>query len=292
MVLHLPSNVSVQNETTEFLIKDLAKIVSEYVDNDELIEESENECLSEMSFQTNYICSYFVRRNPLDIYYAYKQTKSLCKLALNDYHSLKFIKNPTKRLCLEFVKKDANAIQYVHNQTKEMCLIAVKKKPSTIQYVHNQTEEMCLIAVKRYPLLLQFVRKQTEEMCLISVRHKGYNIEFVDKKTKKICLAAIKSDWRILEKVANQTKEMYLCAYQKEPKSVNMIKNQKHMYEFVLEHPDAFKSVNHPSLRLCLDVLKIDGMLLKYISYQNIEMCEIAVAQNKKAILFCKFKPN
>lgn len=80
-----------------------------------------------------------------------------------DQFYFKFIKNPTKRVCIEAIKQQYGyAFKYINNPTEEMCLFAVKKNGALIQYINNPTEEMCLEAVKQDGYAIEFIKNPTK----------------------------------------------------------------------------------------------------------------------------------
>ena len=100
----------------------------------------------------------------------------------NDEYSIQYIKNPTKRVCLEAVNRDSWVIQCIEYLTEEMCLKAVKKCGSTIQFVKNPTEEIQLEAIKENGLVIRHIKNPTEEMCIEAIKKDGTAIEYIPKE--------------------------------------------------------------------------------------------------------------
>jgi hypothetical protein len=64
-----------------------------------------------------------------------------------DGYRIKYIRNPSEKVCLEAVKQNGYSIQYIHNPSKEVCLEAVKQNGTLIQYIHDPSKEICLEAL-------------------------------------------------------------------------------------------------------------------------------------------------
>ena len=90
-----------------------------------------------------------------------------CIYTKNYEHPIKFIKNPTKQVCLEAVKQDGCAIQYIKNPTKEMCLEAINDYGQSIQFIKNPTEEMYLEAVKQEGGSIQYISKKNQSFDIV-----------------------------------------------------------------------------------------------------------------------------
>ena len=163
--------------------------------------------------------------------------------------SIKYIKNPTKQVCLEAVKRNGYAIQHIKNPTEEMCLEAVKRCGNTIKYIDNPTEEMQLEAVKQNGLSIKFIKNPTKEMCMEAIRQDELSINFIKNPTKDMYLEAVKQNGLVIFYIENPTEEMCLEAVK-----------QNGLVIFYIENPTE---------EMCLEAVKQNGESIKFISKKN-----------------------
>lgn len=107
-------------------------------------------------------------------------------------HTIEYIKNPTKNVCLEAVKNNALAIKYIKNPTEKIYLEAIKNNGYVIKYINAPTEEMYLEAVKKNGSAIEYIKAPTEKICLEAIKNNGLAIKYIDNPTEKMCLEAIK----------------------------------------------------------------------------------------------------
>ena len=147
--------------------------------------------------------------------------------------SIKYIKNPTKQVCLEAVKRNGYAIQHIKNPTEEMCLEAVKRCGNTIKYIDNPTEEMQLEAVKQNGLSIKFIENPTKEMCMEAIRQDGSSINFIKNPTKDMYLEAIKQNGLVIFYIENPTEEMCLEAVKQNGESIKFISKKNQSFDII-----------------------------------------------------------
>ncbi len=116
-------------------------------------------------------------------------------------HSLKYVKEQTREICLAAVKKDGIVLEFVKEQNLEICLAAVKQDGWSLYYVKEQTPEICLAAVSQEGVALLHVIEQTLEICLAAVSKNGMALQCVREQTLEICQAAVKNNYKALNYV-------------------------------------------------------------------------------------------
>ena len=147
--------------------------------------------------------------------------------------SIKYIKNPTKQVCLEAVKRNGYAIQHIKNPTEEMCLEAVKRCGNTIKYIDNTTEEMQLEAVKQNGLSIKFIENPTKEMCMEAIRQDELSINFIKNPTKDMYLEAVKQNGLVIFYIENPTEEMCLEAVKQNGESIKFISKKNQSFDII-----------------------------------------------------------
>lgn len=73
----------------------------------------------------------------------------------------------------------------------------------------------------------------------------------------------------------NELKELKICDVEKVSFRVCLIKQ----YEEMLKNEEQTE-------QLCLEAVRCDGLLLKYVKNQTLGMCVDAIKQNRKAVLY------
>jgi hypothetical protein len=72
-----------------------------------------------------------------------------------DGRYIKFIDNPTYKLCYRAIRNTPEALQYIPEkyQTEELCMKAILKELHALKYVINQNEQFILKVNKQYTIL-------------------------------------------------------------------------------------------------------------------------------------------
>ena len=190
------------------------------------------------------------------------------------------MKNQTDKICLEALKRNAYCIDDIREQKEEFCLIAVNIFADSIKYINPEflTEQICLQAIIKDAKILKYIPKefQTEKICIESVSQNGLNLEYVLIKTKTICKKAI-----------NTTPDSVMFLNAKD--SFNNMLSESELIELnimaIKKDNKVFQLVEQFE-KVCLEALRINGLNLKHVNKQTIEMCEVAVKQNKKALKY------
>ena len=169
--------------------------------------------------------------------------------------AIKYIKNPTKKVCFKAVKNDGWAIKYIENPTEEMCLEAVKQDGTAIQFIKNPQEYLCLMAIKKYGSTIQYIDNPSEEVCLKAVKQNGYFICYILKKNQSfdIVQAFFDFDWSkseysredCYEYLAKKfiTKDQALIMIQDDPKYINFV-SKKIQRDLIEMKPELEKYLN------------------------------------------------
>ena len=132
--------------------------------------------------QDEYICEIALRKCK------HRESREECASGI----ALKYVINPTPKLCVIATKTCKHALSLVKNQTEEMCIAVVSVYGKALNYVHNKTVAVCEAALKNDGLALKYIINQTEKMCEIAVKQNGMAIKYVRiKQTLRMCLFAV-----------------------------------------------------------------------------------------------------
>lgn len=99
--------------------------------------------------------------------------------------SIKYIKNPSKKIQLAAINKNCFAIQFVSNADQEVQLAAVKQDGCTIKFIKNPSNDIQLAAVKQNGDAIEYIIKSelnstvSPEVKLEAVRQNGIAIRFM-----------------------------------------------------------------------------------------------------------------
>jgi hypothetical protein len=112
-----------------------------------------------------------IKKNPMLIRYAEKQTPEMCWVAVRmNWETLDFIIDQTRELCLFAIQQHHFAYQNIKDPTREMALATVRKNGRMLIAMANmQDEELCLEAIKQDPTALKFVINQTDKICKLAL---------------------------------------------------------------------------------------------------------------------------
>lgn len=247
-------------------IKYFKKCIIDKFDNKKKLLSINWRCLEHLE-KTPAICSYIVKINGQSIQYIEEATYELFYSALeNDGLAIKYINNvkditpAQKNELFEFaLRNNGLAIQYISYKTEELCSIAVQQNGMALQFIENslQNKKICTLALLNNPDSIRFANYRERKDIINAIDHNSINFKFVDHDDDIICYA-LKKNGLLLQYINEtfliQNEEKYLkIAVKQNPHAIMYIsKNNKHYY------------------KLCLNALKNDGSIIKYIDRKDI----------------------
>ncbi len=211
---------------------------------------------------------------------------------------IRFVESPSLEVCLAAVKQSGLALKYIKSPTEEVCRAALSQNPSADKYLPDKFK---YLVIKKEPeqkkkktgpsLSLKGVREQTPELCLSAVKENGLNLKYVFVQTEEICMAAI---------LQNPRATVYLEKY-----------FQDLIIDLIDQRPDYIWHVSKPTIEICeaiimkgaplhsipakmrttkiiLQSLKRDGLGLRDVTDQTLEMCQVAIDNDPYSIQFVK----
>ncbi len=149
--------------------------------------------------QTYKICKEALKTNSKAIRYVKSefQTKELCLLAIRNQNYLSGLlykpviayikqKNLNEEICLESLRQDPMSIKYIKNKTKRICLEIVEKYPYLIEYVDQTflSEEMIMNILKEAPIYIRYIRNRTNDMYILVLEKDKSLIKFLTAKDR------------------------------------------------------------------------------------------------------------
>lgn len=226
-------------------------------------------------------------------------------------------------LCQQAVKEDGSLLKYVPEEVKkthpDICAEAVKQYEGAIKYVPEEVQkkktELCGQAVKEDGELLEYiseeVKKTHPEMCLEAVKQSGDLLKYVPKDVMKqhpkICIEATKDDDSVLEYIPDIVKieqpqvlistlteqgifhKNYVpeCMYDRVELEQGDNEDDNNYYYY--EETESEEEAHYLKDNYIIEILKVDGMLLKCASPEQrkkLEIALVAVEQNENALAF------
>ena len=162
----------------------------------------------------------------------------------------------------------------MNEKLEEKLIVEVKKNPSILKKITNQTEAICLAAVKRDGYAIQFVDDQTLELCIEAVKENVYALQCIKNQREEICLAVLKQDaYNAVGFINDKLKTIYIIEAIKDSRCLRL----KYIKDQVEKMPE---------------LVKYNGLALKFINYQTEELCLEAVKENVLALNYVKNKTN
>jgi hypothetical protein len=271
--------------------------------------------------QDEELCTYAINQNVNAFRYVNHnlQTYEMCMYVVkNNGLMLKYVKNKAYDLCLEAVKQNGYAIEdvpineFTDDEMTYLYEEAIKNKPCALEYVINQTYEMCIYCVSEHDNSIRYVNIQyfTHELCMKAI-HAKYN----DGYGFKIIMHLI--EIKMLNFSQDEIDELYICAIRQNPMLLEYIKNKTYdiCFEAISLNPmavecvssrdnfsiDELESLYMNALKKDLNVIRLikvdihdifmycvekNGLLLKYIKHQTIDLCIKAIKQNVNSIIY------
>lgn len=224
------------------------------------------------------------------------QDMEICQSAVfNNINAFKFAKYQTEEMCLRVVSRNGNFLAYVIEQTDAICKAAVDNNIEAFQYVTDAKEGLYIQAVSSDGCLIEHIdpEKLTVPICLAAVKNIGKAIKFVPKElqTKEMCVLAIDSHYYNLRYCKYQTYEQATFAIMSDGRMLD------HVNKELIDQEMCDKAVNDHILaihyippefqteELCLNIVKMQGNLLKLIANPTEEICLAAICKDNSAYL-------
>ncbi len=213
-----------------------------------------------------------VGKNGLELEFVKNQTESLCAKAVEqNIYSYVFIRDNEirKKLQKNVIEKDIALLGSIEDQTKELCEIALRKDGLALQFIFENPEQYYDIAIEKTPLAIQFVKNQTSRLCRKAVRKNGLAIQYVKDKELSVCLLAIRQNPLSLKFIENQSEELV-------KEILENVNNWLFTNEQICQIVDG---INNQTLEICKFFIGICPEALKYMRYQNEELCILAIKE-------------
>jgi len=127
----------------------------------------------------------------------------LCSLVFHKTEAMKYIKNPSIETCLTFMKYDLTVLKYIDltrftdEQINNMCMetlngytniLGIKK---IIKHVKNPSYELLKKCVKKYPACIGYIPNPSEELCMMVIKEEPFYISDIVDPTEEIKIYAV-----------------------------------------------------------------------------------------------------
>jgi hypothetical protein len=167
------------------LIDKLFPHVSNLYDEEEiikLIEKKDIRYLSECFIITDKIIINIIKVNPGEIQYIENPPVKLQRMCLEiDNYSFKYFCDiapyKIKKLAIE---KSVSNLRYIKNPSPKLCHFAIQKGGYAIEYIKNPSLELQKLAVRKHPSMIQYIKNPNFEVVIDCVRRDRNVIKFVN----------------------------------------------------------------------------------------------------------------
>ena len=184
--------------------------------------------------------------------------------------SIRYVANPSNKICLASIGCSAISIQYIKDPSEELMMEAVRlwNFDAILAYIKKPTYKVCLCAVKKNSKNLEFSPFQTEEIQLEAIRKNAWIILDIEHKTPVLITEALKSKGILIAHLP-QTEENCLLAVQSKD-ALDYVRNQTPeicRVALKMNPVNAMPSIENLTLELCQYAYSIEPETLYYIPY-------------------------
>lgn len=171
-----------------------------------------------------------------------------------------------------------------HVQTFDFCMIAVKQNPRALEFAKIQNEKICLEAVSNDASTLQFVHEQTEKICRTALKNNTLAIQYIEPKfqTNDICLDVIREFSFLIKSIKNPTYEMYMIAFEK---GIDVKLSREKSLELVKHNGLILKYIEDQDDEICIAAIRQNINALQYVKNQTIKICTYAFYEDRDAYI-------
>jgi hypothetical protein len=128
-------------------------------------------------------------------YKNFKDESEIFNLIMREPFNIRYIDNPSEKLCKLAVQLDGNAIKYIpeRQRNEEVCKLALQRNGDVIHYIHEhqRSEELCKLAVQQHPYLIRYIHNPSEEVCKLAVQRDPNVIIYIHNPSEEVCKLAI-----------------------------------------------------------------------------------------------------
>lgn len=209
------------------------------------------------------------------------------------------IENPSERVTLAAIKRDARQIRFVKNPSEALQLEALQVNyiwyvKDVIGSIENPTEAAKMLAVRRCGAVIEHISQPwSDELVMEAINQDGMVLELVGIRHFKlappenVCLTAVRQDPHAIRLVQNQTEEMKLEAVSRAGILLEFVKkpSEEVQLEAVRQNGDAIKFVKNPSMRVQLEAVRQRPASIRFVENPSEEVQLEAVHFSPNAIV-------
>ena len=160
----------------------------------------------------------------------------------------------------------------------------LREEPKFIQYIPEQSESLCLFALDRNCYAIHGIKKRTEQMYDFAISHDAHLIRLP------------LSDVSLSPELKQKYQKMAIVQFgyhlkqfkQKKWLDTSLVTSQQDVMEYLYKHHrDTIKYIPQ-DLTACLTAVKFNGLALKYVKEQTMEICTTAMTQNPACYKYVK----
>lgn len=223
-----------------------------------------------------------INQNPSALKFVTNKTAEIIHHALNiDPTLIDYVNNPSNELIMEILHKDATMIKYIKNPTLEHAQYVLETDPSMFQYINfnkifdndikqhmDEYREMIKLALKEMKNYNLIDEEYITDEILEHIKNTDEGIAYFNR------INEFNTKWES-EILVFENLEEYKNDYNNNNKN-----NNTELSENIINQMKDYKTA--------LEIVKMNGMALKHVAKQTVEIIRAAIQQNGDALRYVK----
>lgn len=221
------------------------------------------------------------------ISHSYKSYENLALESVQEYpENIKDIDNPSERIQIAAIEKDASLIKHIQNPTERASLLAVEKDTSTIQYIKDPSEKVQMTAIDKDASAIRYISNPSESVKLKTVEIRPDMIRYINNPSEKIQLTAVRANPLVIQHIKSASDEVQQVALNLNSEVLKYI--EKYQIEAVQKNPQHIQSIPNPSEKVQLTAVKANPLAIQFINCPSEKAKYEAVSLNPSVIQHIK----
>lgn len=160
----------------------------------------------------------------------------------------------------------------------------LREEPKFIQYIPEQSESLCMFALDKNCYAIHGIKKRTEQMYDLAISNDAHLIRLplsdmslsTELKQKYQKMAIVQFGYHLKQFKQKKRLDSFLVTSQQDVMEY-LYKHHRDTIKYIPQDPAA-----------CLTAVKFNGLALKYVKEQTMEICTVAMTQNPACYKYVK----
>lgn len=167
--------------------------------------------------------------------------------------------------------------------------IVKNNKTSSYKYFNLSSDNIDKL-IQLYPHLIKYFNTNNEDILINCVNKNGLYLEFINNQSLNICSAALKNNIKAIAYVQDICESLILPYIHEYPRLIEYIDNppEELCCQIIIKcnYPKIIKFIKNQHFKACLTAVTLDGLCLKYIKNQTVELVNQALISNPNSIKY------